>query len=216
MTTPRFYVACLASYNNGILHGAWIEASTDVEEMQSEIASMLRQSPCPNVTVKCDLCSGKGQAVYHNSETGDTRLDTCPSCGGKGMVPSAEEWAIHDSEGLGDIGEYVGLNHIAFLMALDDIADDKSVPFDVMAEFADWLGSDDPDDIASDFDDYYAGEFSAGCEGDWAADQAEGMGFEVPDWIGHFRIDWDGIARDWLMDYHKIEADGTVYLFHNH
>ena len=24
---PRIYVACLAAYNNGILHGAWIEAT---------------------------------------------------------------------------------------------------------------------------------------------------------------------------------------------
>ena len=26
-TKPRIYVACLAAYNNGILHGAWIEAT---------------------------------------------------------------------------------------------------------------------------------------------------------------------------------------------
>ncbi|MET3601110.1 antirestriction protein ArdA [Martelella mangrovi] len=45
--TPRIYVACLASYNNGILHGAWIDASADVEEMQEEIAAMLKRSPMP-------------------------------------------------------------------------------------------------------------------------------------------------------------------------
>ena len=26
-TEPRIYVACLAAYNNGILHGAWIDAA---------------------------------------------------------------------------------------------------------------------------------------------------------------------------------------------
>lgn len=26
----RFYAACLASYNNGVLHGRWIDASSDV------------------------------------------------------------------------------------------------------------------------------------------------------------------------------------------
>jgi len=24
-TAPRIYVACLASYNNGVLHGSWID-----------------------------------------------------------------------------------------------------------------------------------------------------------------------------------------------
>ncbi len=26
---PRIYVACLAAYNNGHLHGAWIDAAQD-------------------------------------------------------------------------------------------------------------------------------------------------------------------------------------------
>jgi antirestriction protein len=26
-TEPRIYVACLAAYNNGNLHGAWIDAT---------------------------------------------------------------------------------------------------------------------------------------------------------------------------------------------
>jgi Antirestriction protein (ArdA) len=26
ITEPRIYVACLAAYNNGYLHGAWIDA----------------------------------------------------------------------------------------------------------------------------------------------------------------------------------------------
>lgn len=43
----RIYVACLSSYNNGILYGKWIDASSDVEEMQREIAAMLEASPMP-------------------------------------------------------------------------------------------------------------------------------------------------------------------------
>ncbi|WP_159953195.1 antirestriction protein ArdA [Rhizobium sp. 18065] len=41
----RFYAACLASYNNGRLHGRWIDATSDVEEMQEEITAMLKVSP---------------------------------------------------------------------------------------------------------------------------------------------------------------------------
>jgi len=44
----RIYVACLAAYNNGILHGRWIEASTNVFEMQDEIKAMLAASPIPD------------------------------------------------------------------------------------------------------------------------------------------------------------------------
>jgi antirestriction protein len=43
--TPRIYVACLAAYNNGKLHGVWIDANQDVEEIQNEIARMLKASP---------------------------------------------------------------------------------------------------------------------------------------------------------------------------
>ena len=42
---PRIYVACLAAYNNGYLHGAWIEADQDADEIRDEIAAMLARSP---------------------------------------------------------------------------------------------------------------------------------------------------------------------------
>ena len=41
----RIYVACLASYNNGILHGAWINADQEVEAIRSDISAMLAASP---------------------------------------------------------------------------------------------------------------------------------------------------------------------------
>jgi antirestriction protein len=44
---PRFYAACLASYNAGILHGRWIDATSDADEMALEVAAMLKESPVP-------------------------------------------------------------------------------------------------------------------------------------------------------------------------
>ena len=44
----QIYIACLAAYNNGILHGAWIEPSADVEELQKQIDAMLKRSPMPS------------------------------------------------------------------------------------------------------------------------------------------------------------------------
>ena len=44
--TPRIYVACLAAYNNGRLHGAWIDA-TEPDEMMQGVRAMLAASPEP-------------------------------------------------------------------------------------------------------------------------------------------------------------------------
>lgn len=89
MTDLRIYAACLASYNAGILHGTWIDCDgKDADELRDEVAEMLRASPCPNVTVE-------------HPETGE-------------MVPSAEEFAIHDHEGFGRmVGEWTSLDDVA-------------------------------------------------------------------------------------------------------
>ncbi|MDA0266167.1 MAG: antirestriction protein ArdA [Cyanobacteria bacterium] len=43
--TPRIYVADLAAYNNGYLHGVWIDATQDLDEIWAEINAMLKASP---------------------------------------------------------------------------------------------------------------------------------------------------------------------------
>ncbi|VVN79452.1 antirestriction protein ArdA [Pseudomonas fluorescens] len=44
-TEPRIYVADLAAYNSGYLHGVWIDATLDASEIQDQINAMLEQSP---------------------------------------------------------------------------------------------------------------------------------------------------------------------------
>lgn len=44
-SNPRIYVACLAAYNNGYLHGAWIDSDQDADQIRDEIAAMLARSP---------------------------------------------------------------------------------------------------------------------------------------------------------------------------
>ena len=44
----RIYVACLAAYNNGKLHGAWIDATQDLDDIQDQINQMLADSPEPD------------------------------------------------------------------------------------------------------------------------------------------------------------------------
>jgi antirestriction protein len=42
---PRIYVVCLAAYNNGILHGAWIDAAQEAWTLWDEISAILAASP---------------------------------------------------------------------------------------------------------------------------------------------------------------------------
>ena len=43
----RIYVACLAAYNNGILHGRWIDATQGENHIWESIRAMLTESPIP-------------------------------------------------------------------------------------------------------------------------------------------------------------------------
>ena len=45
--TPKIYVACLAAYNNGKLHGKWIDADQEPDAIHEEIQEMLKSSPEP-------------------------------------------------------------------------------------------------------------------------------------------------------------------------
>ena len=47
-TEPKIYVACLASYNSGYLHGEWITPKKDKEELQEQINDILKSSPIKN------------------------------------------------------------------------------------------------------------------------------------------------------------------------
>jgi antirestriction protein len=46
--SPAIYVASLADYNNGVLHGAWIDAAREPEAIQADIDAVLASSREPN------------------------------------------------------------------------------------------------------------------------------------------------------------------------
>lgn len=51
---PRIYVACLSAYNNGFLHGEWIDCDQDAEVIWAEIKEMLKASPMPDALIMGD------------------------------------------------------------------------------------------------------------------------------------------------------------------
>ena len=88
---PKIWVASLVDYNNGELHGAWIDLDgKTVTDIQEEIATMLEASP------------------FAHSNFAKTH----------GLT--AEEFAIHDHDGFGGVpvGEWTSIETIENMAAL--------------------------------------------------------------------------------------------------
>ena len=66
----RIYVACLSSYNNGWLHGKWIDATQGVDHINEEVQTMLKESP---VTREYDEIAEEW--AIHDYELGGVRID---------------------------------------------------------------------------------------------------------------------------------------------
>lgn len=197
----KIYVACLASYNNGRLHGEWIDADSDADVMREEIARILRESPFPNVTVECPDCEGVDSA-------------DCTICKGKGVVPSAEEWAIHDYDGIpSTFSEYPDLQAIADFVELceewegqidsDDMA---AIAAHIGAEYAAEMMRDNFCGIYDSFRDY----------ADESADEMLAC-HDIKDDNPLARyFDYESFARDLSFDMTTVELpSGKVAVFHS-
>lgn len=64
-TTPQVWVGCLAAYNDGELHGDWVDA-VDADDLRESIEEILKTSPIPNAEEFhfCDF-EGFGEATSH-------------------------------------------------------------------------------------------------------------------------------------------------------
>lgn len=87
-TECRVYAACLASYNAGILHGAWIDCEgLTAEEITDAIQAMLAKSPVPDAE----------EWAFHDFEGwGGLRISESESA--EQLAEWAEVLADHDGE----------------------------------------------------------------------------------------------------------------------
>ena len=207
---PRIYVASLSDYNNGILHGAWIDAAQDADNIRAEIAAMLRESKYPNVEVDCP----KDGVLCPFGTFDDGTRSPCPMCGGTGKVPSAEEYAIHDYEDFEGIslGESEDLDRVA---ALASALEEHGGAF--AAWYENGTASDDPTDWAEEFADAYAGEWNS-LEA-YAEELLDDMGTfqNMPDMLRNY-FDMDAYARDLVLGGDVWTAktpDFNVWVFRN-
>jgi len=206
MTTPRMYVACLASYNNGRLHGRWIDLDgASLDDVQDEIAAMLRESPYPNVTVECPTCANALKRSYPQETA-----DKCPTCKGAGKIPSAEEWAVHDSEdlpaGFRDT-EWPDLAKLVErLQELEDLSDEERDAFDAFAEV-----EDEPS--VETFRERFIGEFNSWA--DMAEDYVDSSGLlhEVPERLRYY-FDYEKYGNELRIGGDAYEHNGYYFWSH--
>lgn len=165
----KIYVADLAAYNSGHLHGVWIDATQGLEDMQEQVNAMLAASP----------------------------------------VEDAEEYAIHDHEGVGsyDLGEYAGL----------ETAHEVALFIEEYPEFGSALLSHfgDLDDAKKAAQDSYCGSHSS--LADYAQELTEET-TEIPESLRRY-VDYERMARDMEMggDVFTIETGyQQVHIFWNH
>jgi antirestriction protein len=194
----RVYIASLSDYNAGTMVGDWIDV-TDKDTMLGEIAGILRQSKNPNVEVDCPDCDGD------NAE--------CATCKGRGKVPSAEEWSIHDydSEHGFTMGENPDLDE---LCRMNDAIEEHG------AAFVAWHNnSPDHNTDPDNFQEAYRGEWKS--LEDYAENLVEDLGLigkDTPELLSRY-FDYESFGRDLELGGDVWTADnpeGGIFVFDNH
>lgn len=212
----RIYVACLASYNAGILHGRWIDADQTAEEITEEVERMLEDSPEPNIVVRIGVCQAcdKRFRMQVRDPDAEAALE-CPECGSDDvqscrrgdLTRSAEEWAIHDHEGFEglNVGEWESFEKIAEWAELLE----KHGP--AYAAYAGNVGEEYAD--AAGFVEAYQGEYKS--ERAYAEEYADAVGLVDESSPMGMYFDWDSFASDLFMDscYSITAPGGMVYVF---
>lgn len=206
--TLRIYVACLASYNNGVLHGEWfdLEDFSDAEALHDAVQEeVLTTSEYPNVEGDCPRCGGDGLTM---------NITDCARCIGTGKVPSAEEWAIHDYEGFprGSVSEYSGFDSLyeykeRLEEAEKEFGDDYA---EIMEAFQECFSA--PDAPVETIRDAYVGKYDSGKA--FSEERAYETGRLTEEMLGdcdflHY-IDWERVWE--CNDTHSyVEHEGHFF-----
>lgn len=195
----RIYAACLAAYNSGRLHGAWIDLDgKDAAAVFTEINDMLARSPEPNVMRrKCPDC-GTYQTDARPYRENDADCDECGATLPDGFKPSAEEWAIHDHEGFGDLikSEWPDIGDLCELVEFLLDAEPETV------RAFHWLINDRGESVDSAIAKAEEIRIYDGEPADYAAEFCEDCYSEaleaMPEFLRH-AIDWQAVGRDLVL-----------------
>ena len=125
------YVACLAAYNNGYLHGAWIDATQEPEEIEAEVQAMLAMSPVPKAE----------EWAIHDYDLGGVSISEYESFATVSAIAKAVE--EHGSAFAAYIG-HVGIEYSAqdWNVTVNNFQEAYRGEFPSMADYAEELYSD--------------------------------------------------------------------------
>lgn len=128
---PRIWIACLAAYNNGILHGRWFDAPTSVEEFQEQIDEVIKSSPIP----------GAEEWAIHDTE--DLPVGEYPDM--DELVRTAEFVKEHGELGIAVLDNFSGDIEAAKRALDEDYSGCYSDRADFAEQFSRDIGSEIPD-----------------------------------------------------------------------
>lgn len=199
VTTPSIYVSVLADYNSGYLHGKWIDASLSVDEIWQHINQLYTTSKYPNVIATvCNECDYIN--LYEH--------DKCSSCDSSNIkiVPSAEEYAIHDYEGFApfSVSEYSSIEEIADIASLlSNVTSDED-----LAKITFLQGIyQDLDTLKDKIDDV---NIYHGSRSNYAEELISDI-CDVPTLLIHY-IDYEKFGLDLELNGELVEVERDVYI----
>ena len=96
----KIYVACLSSYNSGVLHGSWIEPKTDKDELEAQIAEVLKSSPDPDAEEYAihDYDNFPNLGEYPDLDKVIEVVEAIKLHGVKAVEGFIEHWSVEDLE----------------------------------------------------------------------------------------------------------------------
>lgn len=181
---PEIWVGSLSDYTNGVLHGMWVAADQEPEEIHEQIAWILRTSPTARrygeVAEEWGIFDHSGFCGYNVSEYAN--LDTA-SLVAKGIAEHGEAYA--------EWVEYVG-DTAEELLDAESFHDHYEGTFDSLEEYVEHILEE-------------TGFYSE-------LDRA--LEIIPEDLRRHIQVDVEGIAEEWGQGLYVAETrDGKVHVF---
>ncbi|MGE0711696.1 MAG: antirestriction protein ArdA [Planctomycetota bacterium] len=182
---PKAWIGCIHCYVGGRLHGRWFDVGSDPDDLHHEVMRYFAEG--------CETCG------EYEPECPECRAFAAPfPCGG-------EELAVHDHEGLGDVGEAYDLPRLCAIAALVEEFEDRPV-IEYLARV-----DGDLERAHEGLREDYAGRWDSLAE--WAECWAEDAGLGLEQLWPY--VDWERVARDWVLngDVEAVDVGGAVHVF---
>ena len=124
-TDAQIYVACLASYNSGVLHGEWITPKADKEELKEQIEKILKSSPIEDAEEFAihDYNDFPNLGEYPGLDKIIQVQEAIDEHGADVVQAFLENWSVEDLDHVGDAyyGKYDNFTEFAEQLAHDTI-----------------------------------------------------------------------------------------------